>query len=77
MTDKLKTLRSVTDDCSPGLLTADECSGLPGRGAGIFVPHLFFCFCLLAEKCVRDGLAHIFLFLPAGRRKKYGINPFE
>jgi len=48
-----------------------------GRGAGVFVPLLFLCFCFYAEKCVRDGLAHIFLFCLAGRKAKTVINPFE
>jgi len=48
-----------------------------GWGAGVFVPFLFLCFWLFAKKCVRDGLAHIFLFRLAGRQTEMGINPFE
>jgi hypothetical protein len=41
-------------------------------GAGVFVPLLFLCLWLTAEKLLRDGLATIFLFSLAGRKAKLG-----
>jgi len=70
MTDNLKTLRSVSDDCSPGLLKANECNGLPGVGCRGFCAAFVFMSLFVCRKMCACRISAHFSVLPCRTQGK-------